>query len=359
MKKVVFFSKNLEIGGMERALVNLLNSLVDKYDIYLFLEEKKGALLNVVNEKITIKEYKLSTSKNVLIRKFLNFTKRCFFCIKYHHKFYFSCSYATYSIICSRLALISSKNNSLYIHSNYARVYKNNKESLLKFFQDLNIDKFKKIIFVSNESRIDLIDYIPSIKNKTCVINNLINGQEILKLSNEKCKVFDNKKSNLLYVGRLDKTSKNFKLLIDTFNNLVKLNRDVFLTILGSGNDEKYINELIQKYNLNNFIKLVKSDINPYKYMKNANAIILTSYYEGFPVIYLESLVLNKNFFTTVSTSDGFIDIKKYFNILSFNAKENAYIINNNLNKRNDYEFNYKKYNNYMLNKFIDNVEGK
>ena len=93
MKKIAFFSKNLEIGGMEKALVNLLNSLVDKYDIYLFLEEKKGPLLQIIDAKIHIVEYKISTSKNVIKRKIINFSKRLGFYLKYHNKFYFSCSY--------------------------------------------------------------------------------------------------------------------------------------------------------------------------------------------------------------------------------------------------------------------------
>ena len=113
----------------------------------------------------------------------------------------------------------------------------------------------------------------------------------------------------------------------------------------------------IEKYNINYFVKIVKSDINPYKYIKNANSLILTSYYEGFPVIYLESLVLNKNVFTTVPTSDDFIDTRDYFSILSSDAKDNANIINDNLNKKIDYGFNYKKYNACMLNKFINSVE--
>ena len=357
MKKIAFFSKNLEIGGMEKALVNLLNSLVDKYDIYLFLEERKGILLNSINKKVVIKEYKLFTFKNMLIRKVLNFTKRCFFYIKYHNKFYFSCSYATYSLICSKLSLISSKNNSLYIHSNYAMVYKNDKTSLQTFFQSLNLDKFNKIFFVSIESMSELIKYFPGIQEKSIVVNNIINGNEILNLSNEKCNCFDKEKINLLYVGRLDKSSKNFELLILTFKELLEKNDKYFLTLLGSGSGKKFIIELIDKYKINNNVKMISSDINPYKYMKNANAIILTSYYEGFPVIYLESLVLNKNVFTTVPTSDGFIDTRNCFNTLSGIAKVNANIINDNLNKKINYEFNYKKYNDYMLNEFIDKVE--
>ena len=357
MKKIAFFSKNLEIGGMEKALVNLLNSLVDKYDIYLFLEERKGPLLQIIDAKIHIVEYKISTSKNVIKRKIINFSKRLGFYLKYHNKFYFSCSYATYSVICSKLALISSKNNSLYIHSNYVQMYKDDLQKLKDFFWILNLNKFKKVFFVSNESMSELIKYFPYIQKKSIVVNNIINGNAILNLANEKCSCFNKEKINLLYVGRLDKSSKNFDLLIDTFNNLVKLNKNAFLTILGSGNDEEYIKKLIEKYNINDFVKMVKSDVNPYKYLKNANSVVLTSYYEGFPVIYLEALVLNKNVFTTVPTSDCFIDTRDYFNILSSNAKDNANIINDNLNKKIDYGFNYKKYNDYMLNKFIDRVE--
>ena len=37
MKKIAFFSKNLEIGGMEKSLVVLLNELSKKYIVYLYL----------------------------------------------------------------------------------------------------------------------------------------------------------------------------------------------------------------------------------------------------------------------------------------------------------------------------------
>ena len=151
MKKIAFYSKNLEIGGIEKALVNLLNQLVNNYEIYLFLEEKSGVLLNHLDKRIIVQEYKLCSFNNTLIRKIINFTKRCFFYLKFHNKFYFSCSYATYSVICSKLALISSKNNSLYIHSNYADVYKNDSDSLLDFFSLIFINLKSYFLFLLNQ----------------------------------------------------------------------------------------------------------------------------------------------------------------------------------------------------------------
>ena len=58
--------------------------------------------------------------------------------------------------------------------------------------------------------------------------------------------------------------------------------------------------------------------LNPYPYMKEASYIILTSDYEGFPVIYLESIILNKPIITTIDVSDDAINIgKDYANIIS------------------------------------------
>ena len=42
-KKLLFFAYDLNIGGIEKALINLLNILdKDKYDITLMLEKKEG-----------------------------------------------------------------------------------------------------------------------------------------------------------------------------------------------------------------------------------------------------------------------------------------------------------------------------
>ena len=51
--------------------------------------------------------------------------------------------------------------------------------------------------------------------------------------------------------------------------------------------------------------------------MKEADYVILTSDYEGFPVTYLESIVLNKNIITTINTSDDTINMKDYAYIIS------------------------------------------
>jgi hypothetical protein len=46
--------------------------------------------------------------------------------------------------------------------------------------------------------------------------------------------------------------------------------------------------------------------------MKMADCVILTSDFEGYPVIYNECLALRKPIITTIPVSDGFIDIRDF-----------------------------------------------
>lgn len=304
-KKILFTSYDLNIGGIEKALINLLNNMnYDKYDITLILEKKEGVLLDKLNKNVNIVEYKVSNNKNILIRKIINFTKRIRWIIKNYHKYDFSCCYATYSYPCNTLSFYASKNNSIYVHSNYKYIY--DEINLKHFFDTRRIDRFKKIIFVSNEARNDLIKFYPFIKDKSLVINNLVDYKEIIKLSKEKININKSLDKLFVFVGRLEENSKRISKLIKVFQEL----KNMELWIIGDGLDKKIYENMIKT---SSNIKMLGSKINPYPYMKLADYIILTSDYEGFPVVYNESIVLNKKIITTIDVSDDYISIKDRF----------------------------------------------
>ena len=72
-KKVILFMTTMYTGGIENALIELLNKLdYEKYDVTLFLENKKGELLSKINKNVKIYNYNLSYSKNVIYRKIVN-----------------------------------------------------------------------------------------------------------------------------------------------------------------------------------------------------------------------------------------------------------------------------------------------
>ncbi len=316
--KIVFLSRNLEIGGMEKALVSLLNALAqnDNYSITLILENKSGPLLCELNESIIVKEYKLCNCKFTLLRKIINFSHRILWTLLNFNKFMFSCNYATYSVLGSKLARIASKNSAVYIHSNYIGFYENNIIKAKSFFESIDIRKFKNVIFVSKESQQAVEQIFPELSSKFVVINNIINKKEILNKANAYTpNVFDNTKINILFVGRLDDTSKNFKLLIEGFKKANEQNANLRLYIIGDGADKDMIEEFIESISVNNIIFLGEME-NPYPYIKMCDSMILTSKYEGYPVVYTEALILNKQFITTVPVCDDFIDVRDYFSVI-------------------------------------------
>ena len=93
---------------------------------------------------------------------------------------------------------------------------------------------------------------------------------------------------------------------------------------------EKYTKELkVEKR-----VSFLGRKINPYPYMKQADYIILTSDYEGFPVTYLEAITLNKKIITTIPTSDEYIDIKDYAYIISKDEDKMIEEVKNILDKK-------------------------
>ncbi len=323
-RKIVFFSRDLKIGGMEKALVSLLNELAKQnYQITLVLEKKEGVLLKRLNEGIVVKEYSLSQCPFVPLRRVLNLLHRVFWGILHYHRYDFSCNYATYSAIGSKLALLASPNNALYVHSNYPALYQGDRAQIESFFHDNSMKAFQHVIFVSKESVESTKAFFPSVSERFCVINNIVDYRNILNDAEHECDVFKNDKINFLFVGRLDDSSKHFDLLIDSFKTASDRSKKICLTLIGDGPDRFKIQKRIAEEKIEG-IRLLGEKENPYPFIKNCDCLIMTSKYEGYPVIYTEALVLNKMFITTVPVSDDFIDVRNHFIICRPNQNEIA-----------------------------------
>ena len=351
-KKLLFCAYSLDIGGIENALINLLNNMdYSKYDITLILEKKQGVFLDKLNSNVKVKEYRVSVNKNVVIRKIYNFIRRNLWIFKNKNKYDFSCCYATYSLPCNFMAYYGSKNNSLYIHSNYKYIY--DEIGLRKFFDCRRINKFKHVIFVSNEARNDLIDFYPVLAQKSLVINNLINYDDILWLSNESVDFKKNKNVLFVFVGRLEERAKKLSRMIE----VVKKLDDVELLIVGDGPDYDMYKKMIS--DCDNIV-MVGSKKNPYPYMKLADYIVLSSDYEGFPVVYSEAIVLNKKIISTIDVSDDFISIPNRFGYIVSKDSDEMYKEIKNILSNDNLEYkkiDFNEINSYKIKKIEDIIE--
>lgn len=323
MKKTLFISAfSLDVGGIETALIALLKNLNNEYDITLALEKKQGIFLKDVPENVNVIEYKISNKKNVITRKIENFKKQRKFKKEYGNKFDYSISYATYSKPCSFLARSASKNAILWVHNNYLEFFGDNVNAYKKFFKELKINEFKKIVFVSEVDK-NIFNAIMLKKAEKCVVcNNLIDYEEIIKKSNEQIDDFVKRDvPTFINIARQDENQKKISRIINSTKRLNSEGYKFDVLLVGIGSSTKNYKELA-KNALN--IKFLGVKKNPYPYLKLSDCFLLSSQYEGYPVTLVEALILQK-FIVTTEISDTKKDIDKKFGIVVENSEKGVY----------------------------------
>ncbi len=96
----------------------------------------------------------------------------------------------------------------------------------------------------------------------------------------------------ILYYGRLMDSEKNICFLIDAYQKSMLPSRNVQLVLLGSGKDEEMLKARVISLGLDDSIVFIPFTNNPFPYVKNALFTVLTSHFEGFPMVLIEALML-------------------------------------------------------------------
>ncbi|MAO47387.1 MAG: glycosyltransferase [Aequorivita sp.] len=103
--------------------------------------------------------------------------------------------------------------------------------------------------------------------------------------------ILQNKKYILSY-GRLDDSIKDFSFLMEAFSRSKVWEKDVHLVILGDGMDREMLQKRAASKEGARQILFLPFTNNPFEIIKNARCVTLTSKYEGFPMVLVESLSL-------------------------------------------------------------------
>ena len=178
----------------------------------------------------------------------------------------------------------------------------------MKFFY-----KYADIVLTNSfESSKDLSKFI---KKKVFTVYNNINFQKIRQLSKEKIIDKDirlEKRKILISIGRLE-PQKDFLTLIKAFNDKRIISKYKLL-IIGSGSQNRLIQNYIKKNFLEKDIILKGYKKNPYNYLAKSYFYIMPSLYEGLPNSLIDSINLNK----PVLSSNCKSGPKEIFSILKF-----------------------------------------
>lgn len=96
------------------------------------------------------------------------------------------------------------------------------------------------------------------------------------------------KQQEIIYVGRLDFIQKKVHRIINTWNYLEKQYPDWRLTIVGDGSDRQNLELHVKSLGLKNVY--FEGFQNPIEYYKRASVLMLTSDFEGFPLVIIECM---------------------------------------------------------------------
>lgn len=156
-------------------------------------------------------------------------------------------------------------------------------------------------------------------------IPNSVDIEKIKELSNESIRL---PRGHLFTtLGRLD-NNKNQILLLKAAKVLKRYRDDFKIYLLGDGEDRKKLESYIEENDLAENVQILGFKENPYPYIKNSVATVLTSFSEGFSLALAESAILDTQI---ISTDVGIAKelIKKYDcgTLIGYDEKELAGVL--------------------------------
>ncbi len=266
--KVLHILGTNRYSGAENIAITIIKYLNDKFEsAYCSLD---GTIRGVC-EKNKIKFLPINSTNNKEIKKVIEDWKPD---IIHAHDFNISVKVALLGV---RIPIIS------HIHHNPPWISSINLRTLAYLATSY---KFRTILVVSN-SVLDQFKFNKYILEKTYVIGNPIEIKKILN-SVEKNNPF---MYDIAYLGRLVDVKDPIRF-INIISELSQKFKGISAIMIGTGNLEDECKMLISKLGLENNIKLVGFQVNPYKYIAQSKLLLVTSKWEGFGLAAIESLAL-------------------------------------------------------------------
>lgn len=337
-KKILFVITQFYKGGAETSLLNLFHCLdSQKYEVdFLVLNQIEyqdaTSLMGEVPEWIHVFDavkhqrhgLKLEQLAGKVYRRIFHtetYVKSAASFVK-HQKYDVAISFGEWLSPAFLVKKVNAVKKYVWIHIDLDKADFVNKEELVKY--DSRITGY---IFASEKSRQSSIHRCPQMTEKSIVVHNILNRQNILSRAAEEVILPQANGSFLLSVGNL-RVEKNYPRQIEVMRILKERNILIKWICVGSTVDKNVYGEvsrLLDKYHLRDDFVLCGADDNPYRYMKRAKAVMVLSDHESWSLVISEAKLLGVPVIAT-NTSGAQEQIRNGENgvITSFDPEEIA-----------------------------------
>jgi len=278
MKKIFFVIHELTVGGAEKVVVNVMNNIDrDKYEIHLIIFRNIGELKEELKDDIIIHDLKVDSVKK---GAFLLYRL-----IKNEHPDIVFSGIAHVNLMLAMMIPFLPKGIRYIARETSIVSKRDEKNNFYKILYRFFYNNFDIIVCQSYYMKNDLEINFHINQEKIVVINNPVNIGKIRELASTNENLFNKKYFNLLAVGGL-RPEKGFDLLLQAIS---ELDKRFFLTIIGDGQERKKLEQFAKELKISDRVRFLGFKSNPYPYMAQADLMVLSSRYEGFPNVVLEA----------------------------------------------------------------------
>lgn len=329
MKKVVIVVNHMKVGGIQKSLLELLKALAkqEEYDISLFCSLLDGPYLKQIPEEIHVLPenlYAKTTEQNLTACRKQGFKYYAFRLFSTIWSKLFGKAFPA-KVVCWKIGTIGgsydvaisysqpiedhefrnltneivlnnckAKRKITFLHCDYGLCGGNTKRNRKLY------NKFDAIAAVSESVGKRFAEIIPELTNRIHTVHNFCDTDEVLRLSEVDPIVYS--KPCVVTVARLSE-EKGLLRCVPLFARLEDEGINFEWHIVGGGNLHKTLLELINAYHLEHCIVLEGEQVNPYRFIKNANYFLLPSFHEAAPMVFDEALSLGVPILTTNTLS--------------------------------------------------------
>lgn len=346
-KKILITSFDMAIGGVERSLIGLLNTIdYSKYDVDLMLFKHEGEFLFLLPKLPNLlKEVKQYTTFRKSIKQILQegqitigvartlgkilgdvhgrYVKSAevgYFVIQYGWRItlpFIPKLEEEYDVAISFLwphyfvgDKVRAKRKIGWIHTDYSNINLNANMEYKMW------SKMDNIVAVSEGCRDSFLSILPNVNKNVEIIENILSPEFVREQAHREDAMKElqmkSGKVKLVTVGRLS-YAKGIDFAMHALRKLLDEGYDIEWYVVGYGAQEAELRKLLAELNLEKHFFLLGKKTNPYPYIKACDIYVQPSRYEGKAVTVREAQIIGKpvlitNFSTAKSQVQDGID---------------------------------------------------
>ena len=325
MKKILIVNNNLHIGGVQKAIINLLWAIREEYDVTLLLFYEGGAYLEDLPPEVTVitpgSHYRFlgMTGKDVrtlpdkLGRAFYAGVTRVFgrkfaialmslgqkrlkgydAAVSYLHNggdkiFYGGCNDFV-------LRHVSAARKITFLHCDYRLCGAETRENGKQY------SRFDTIAACSQGCADSFLAANPSLADRVRVVYNCHRNDALLKAAQETAVQLPSERMNIVTVARLG-AEKGVPRAIEALGSLPK-DDSFHYYVIGDGVQRPVVESMIVRLDLRERVTLLGEMSNPYGYIQAADLLLIPSVSEAAPMVIGEAARLGTPVLSTRTSS--------------------------------------------------------